>query len=65
MAHMGYVFVPPHNPDDYPPTMGNTQEQAPVTKRFRKNQAPYRICTAVNGTIKEQIVMAVQPVFLS
>ena len=31
MEEMGYTFFPPHNPGYYPPTMGNSQEQAHVT----------------------------------
>ena len=34
MSQMGYMFVPPHNPGDYPPTMGTAQEQALGTKKF-------------------------------
>ena len=34
MEHTGYVFVPPHNPVDYPPNMGTAQEQALGTKSF-------------------------------
>ena len=34
MSHTGYVFVPPHNPGDYPPTMGTVQEQAIETKKI-------------------------------
>ena len=30
----GYAFVPPHNPRNYPPTMGTAQEQALRTERF-------------------------------
>ena len=28
MAHTGHVFVTPHSPRNYPPTMGTAQEQA-------------------------------------
>ena len=34
MEQMEYSFVPPHNPVDYPPTMGTSQEQALRTEQF-------------------------------
>ena len=52
MAHTGYAFVPPHNPGNYPPTMGTSQEQALGTEGFRKNQALSRRCNAVDGAFK-------------
>ena len=57
--------MPPNNPDDYPPTMGTTQEQALRTKNFRRNQALLKHCTAVDSAIKNKIVMMVQQVLLS
>ena len=33
-AHKGFVFVPPHNPDDYLPTMVKIQDQALGTEKF-------------------------------
>ena len=36
-TQMGYLFVPPHNPGEYPPIMGTVQEQALGTERFRQN----------------------------
>ena len=35
-AQTGFAFVPPHNPSNYPPTMGNAQEQALGTEKFRQ-----------------------------
>ena len=64
-AHMVFVFVPPHNPGNYPPTMGNAQDQALGTEKFWKNQALFRKYTAVDGDFKKQIFTAVEPVFLS
>ena len=29
-----FAFVPPHNPGNYPQSMGSAQEQAPGTKKF-------------------------------
>ena len=52
---MGYAFVPPHNPGDYPPTMGNSQEQALGTEHFQQNQAIFRKYIAVDGAIQNQI----------
>ena len=65
MEQTGYTFVPPHNPGNYPPMMGTAQEQVLRTKRFRENQVIFRIYTAVGGSLKNQIVMVVKPVFLS
>ena len=62
---MGYAFLFPHNPGNYPPTVGTSLEQALVTKRFRQNQALFRRYTAVEGSLKKKTVTAVQPVFLS
>ena len=33
-AQTVFLFVPFHNPGNYPPTMGNAQEQALVTEKF-------------------------------
>ena len=57
-------FLPPHNPRNYPPTMGTDQEQVLVSERFRQNQALFRRCTAVERTIKNHIITAVKLVFL-
>ena len=46
------VFVPPHNPIYYPPTMVNAQDQALRTENFRQNQALFRKYTAVDGALK-------------
>ena len=64
MAQTGYAFVSPHNPSNYLPIMGITQEQALGTERLRQNQALLRRCTAMDGALKNQTVMAVQPVLL-
>ena len=45
--------------------MGNAQEQALGTEKFRQNQALFRKYTAVDRAFKKQIVTAVEPVFLS
>ena len=34
MEHTGFVFVPPHNPGNYPQSMRSAQEQALVTEKF-------------------------------
>ena len=65
MAHICYAIVPPHNINDYPPTMGTSQKKAIGTKRFRQNQALFVRCTAVETAIKNQIAVAVHKVFLS
>ena len=52
MSQKRYAFVPPHNPGNYPPTMGTTQEQAIEIERFRKNQALFRRYTAVDESLK-------------
>ena len=65
LVHMGHTFIPPHNPVNYPPTIGTTQYQALGTKRFQQNQAIFQRYTPVYRAIKKQIVTAVQPVFLS
>ena len=41
VAQTGFTFAPPHKPGDYPPTIGDTQEQALGTEKFRKNQAMF------------------------
>ena len=61
----GFTSVPPHNPGNYPQSMGNAQEQALGTEKFRKNQALFRKCTAVDEALKNQIVVVVEQVFLS
>ena len=54
-----FAFGTPHNPGDYPQSMGNTQEQALGTEKFRKNQALFRKYTAVETALNKQIVTAV------
>ena len=63
-AHKGFAFVPPHNRGDYPRSMGDAQEQALGTEKFRQNQALFRKYTAVDGTFKNQIVTTMEQVFL-
>ena len=46
--HTGFAFVPSHNPDDYPNSMGYAQEQAPGTEKFQQNQALFCKYTAVD-----------------
>ena len=58
------MFVPPHNPGNYLPTMGNSQEQALGTEKFRKNQAMFQKYTNVDIAFKNQVIMVVEPVFL-
>ena len=60
-----HTFIQPHNPGNYPPTMGTSQQQALGTERFQKNQSLFQHCTAVYGAIKNKIFTAVQPLFLS
>ena len=62
MEHTGYTFVPRQNSCSYPQTMGATQEQALGTEEILKNQALFRRYTTVDGSLKKQIVTAVQPV---
>ena len=52
-AQMGYALVPPHNPGDYLPKMGTSQEQALGTEKFLQKQALFRKYTAVDGAIKK------------
>ena len=65
MDKTGFVFVPPHNLGNYPQSMGSAQEQALVNEKFRNNQAMFRKYTAVDGALKNKIVVAVEPVLLS
>ena len=65
MEQTGYVFVPLQNPSDYPPTMVTAQEQALVTEKFQQKQALFITYTSVDGSLENQTVVAVQPVFLS
>ena len=59
MSHTGFLFVPPHNPDDYPTTIGTAQQQVLVTEKFQQNQALFSKYTAMDGSIKKQIVAVV------
>ena len=49
----GFVFVPPHNPVDYPQSMGNAQEKALGTENSRQTQALFRKYIAVDGASKK------------
>ena len=61
----GFAFIPLHNHGGYPQSMGNSQEQALRTEKFRQNQALFLKYTPMDGAFKKQIVTAVEPVFLS
>ena len=65
MEQIGFAFVPPHNPGDYPQSMGSAQEQALGTEKFQQNQALFQNYTFMEGALKKQILTAVEPVFLS
>ena len=65
MEQIGFAFVPPHNPGKYPKSMRSAQEQALRTENFLQNQAMFRKYTAVGGALKNQIITAVELVFLS
>ena len=56
--------MPPQNPGDYPPTMGTSQDQALGNENFRQKKSLFRRYIAVDEAFKNQIVTAVQPVFL-
>ena len=45
--------------------MGSAQEQALRTEKFQQNQALFLKYSAVDGAFINQIVIAVEPVFLS
>ena len=51
-AQAGFAFMPPHNLGDCPSTMGNAQDQALRTEKFRQNHALFRKYTSVDGTLK-------------
>ena len=57
--------MPPHNPGDYPHSVRSARQQALGTEKLRQNQALFRKYTAVDGDLKNQIVTAAEPVFLS
>ena len=52
MEHTEFAFVPPHNPGDYPQSMGSTQEQALGTEKFQQTQAMFRKYTSVDRALK-------------
>ena len=58
-AQKGLSFVRPHKPVNYPPTMGDTQEQALGTEKLRKNQALFQKYTSIDGALKKKIISAV------
>ena len=45
--------------------MGTAQDQTLRTKRFQQNQYFFLYCTAIEGVIKKEISVVVQPVFMS
>ena len=55
----------PHNPGNYPQSIGSAQEQSLGTEKFRQNQALFRKYTAVDGALKKYIFVSVEPVCLS
>ena len=65
MEHTGFAFVPLHNPGDYLQSMGSAQEQALGTENIRQNHVLFQKYTAVDRNLKNQIVKAMEPVFLS
>ena len=65
MEQIRSAFVLPYNPCKYPQSMGNSQEQALGTEKFRKDQALFRKYTALDGASKKQIITTVEPVLLS
>ena len=65
VAQTGFSFLPPHNLGNYPPTTGNAQDQALRTEKFQKKQAMFRKYTPVEIALKNQVITAVEPVFLS
>ena len=54
-AQTGFKFVPPHNPGDYPQSMGKAQEQVLVTEKFRQNQALFHKYTSVDRALKSRL----------
>ena len=64
-SHRDSSFVPLHNPKHYPPTMGNAQDQALKTENSWQNQAQFQKYTALDVALKNQIIMTLEPVFLS
>ena len=64
MPQKGYEFVSLQNSGNYPPTIGTAQDQALRTEKFQQNQALCRIYTAVDGEIKNKIIILMEPVFL-
>ena len=64
LEQTGHAFVSPHNPGEYPPTLGTTQENPLGTDRLCKKQALFKWYTAVDREIKKQIITTVEPVFM-
>ena len=52
MEQIVFVFVPPHNPGNYPQSVGSAQEQALGTAKFQQNQTMFRKYTAVDISLK-------------
>ena len=61
MEQKVFAYVIPHNPGDYPHSMGSAQGQVLRTENFRQNQALFRKYTAVDRALKNKIVTAVEP----
>ena len=62
--NMGFSFVLPHNPGNYPQIVGNAKEQALGIETFPQNQAFFRKYTAVGGAFKNMIVTVVEQAIL-
>ena len=63
MEQTGFAFVLPHNPGDYPQSMGSAQYQALGTENIKQNQALFQKYTAVYRALKKQIFTEVELVF--
>ena len=57
--------MPPHNPGNHPTTTENIQDQALGTEKFLQNKYLFRKYIAVDGDVKKQIIIEVEPVLLS
>ena len=63
-SQTGFSFVLPHNPGNYPPTIGNSQDQTLGTENFQQNQALFQKYTAADRALKKQIITTVEPFLL-
>ena len=64
-SHYGMHVCATSQPQKLPPIVGNDQEQALRTERFQQNQILFRQYTTMDTEITKQIIMLMQPVFLS